>query len=152
MSDLYSKISLLRFFGGDVLILREKAPKSQLQEVLLLGIEIHSQVTRGSDLYPMYLGALDHLRPNIGSLLFLPLSEVMKIIPEKERGFDLPWGIHFSEIYQEALLPWSKTLGISPAEIWYSLPEVGNPPSSMARPDGSWNSDLTREELLWFLR
>ncbi len=150
--DLYAKITLLKNFGRDVLSLRGEARKEDLKEILVLGNEIHELLSEGGGLYPLYLSALDAIRENIGTLLYLSYEEVEEILPPYGKKFAIPWGIHYSELYLQGLIPWANTLGVTPAEVWYMFEEPGNPPESFACDDGSWNSDLSREEILWMLR
>ena len=149
--DLHTKITVLHSWGADVLAQGEKASKEDLKEILLLGEEIHSLFSEGGGLFPLYLRALDRIRDHVGTLLFLSQEEVDEILsPEKRLPLSW-WGIHYSEIYQEGLVPWAKTLEVTPVELYRMFPS-GCIPAKMTNPDGSWNSNLSKEEILKNLR
>lgn len=145
--DLYTKITLLLNWGSSVLSLKSEARKEDLKELILLGKELEDKMENGGGLFPLYLRALDSLREHAETLLNLTLEEVEEILHPEDRRPLSWWGIHFSEFYQEALLPWSKTLEVSPALLCGRIPDDLLYSEDLLNSDGSWNSSLTREEL-----
>lgn len=148
----YNKILTLREWGKPLLSLRGGARKEDLKELILLGKELEEEMSSGGGLFPFYLEALNSLRGNLATLLNLTLEEVEEIIPPEERRPLSWWSFHFSEFYQRGLLPWSKTLRVSPVLLCENFPEDLLSSEVLLNSDGSWNSELSQEELCELLK
>lgn len=121
---LYADIEMLGGWAPRVLELGAEADKRDLQSVLLLGESLEASLSEGGGLWPQYLRALSEVSRFRGSLLYLDKNEVEELIPEPRRKPLSWWGLHFTELYDQSLVPWSRTLGITPAEMYARLGEV----------------------------
>lgn len=147
-----ARITLLKEWGSGVLSQKDESCKQEVLEVLALGVSLWEEVSQLPPLLPPYFQALEELRPYAGTFLKLNLEDLSGLSDPFTFAVNLPWEVLTSELYEQGLVPWAQTLGLTPLQVWYMFEQPGNPPEELLREDLSWNSNATADQILKYAK